>query len=230
MKKSMREGMGEFEPGLSDNEKAIREKEIPGRSLLEENPWLVGEEKEKTMDGHRLTALEIKSNDKVVWRKDVSYRREKDPQTNQDHNTDEVLAISEKNFGYYDDGRLKIVHGRDLHQKHEYLEDYNYDDYSKTFFIAGEVTEGEKKGETWVKTKTVEFNGDFIKKTRIIYGKHFINGELKAFRTVETNFSGPDGKDFLYSSREYDENEDLVPEKNVDWQAEEGAPKDFQEW
>ena len=181
----------EHERGLTENEKAIMEKEMPGRSLLhqEGNAELALSKKETIMSGELKKAeiiLDEKGNE--AWRKKITYVREQNPDTQKWQDTSEVKAISEHMFDINEQGLVIKETGTNLDREHSYEKNFEYDDEGNQTMETGSVTEGEKKGETWEKTKTVEQVGKYSKETVTNKGKHIKDGQLQDFTTVEINF------------------------------------------
>lgn len=158
----------------------------------------------------------------------INYRRQKIEGANKWGNTDEVEKITQQSFTRDGQGRVIKEEGCDLNLKNSWEKSFEYD--AKGVTEKGKVTEGEKAGETWERKDWQEQQGGYLKKVREITGQHSVDGKLTSFRTFKVNYAGPDGKDFLYRSREYDENGNEIPAKNMDWQKEEGLPSDFKEW
>lgn len=197
-KKSMN-GNPEHEGGLTENEQAIMEKELPGRGMLAEfkdrHPELALNEKEVVMSGELKKAeiiLDEQGNE--VWRKDIAYEREQDPDTKEWKDTSEIKAVSERVFDRDGQGLIIKETGTNLDRQHSYGKNFEYDDQGNQTRETGTVTEGEKKGETWAKTKTVEQVGDYAKETVNNSGKHLKDGQLVDFSTSEVNYLDDAGK------------------------------------
>ena len=181
----------EQERGLTENERAIMEKEIPGRSLLQQegNAELALSEKETIMSGDLKKAeiiLDKQGNED--WRKNINYVREQDPDTKEWQDTSEVKTVSEQVFDRNEKGLVIKETGTNLDREHSYEKNLEYDDQGNQTLETGGVTEGEKKGETWEKTKTVEQVGKYSKETVTNKGQHIKDGQLQDFTTVEINF------------------------------------------
>lgn len=206
---------------------AAKELKIPGRGFNVEAGEVVLSKDDKRPIGWTRN----NEHGQPAIRETISYVRVPIEGTKQHQNTDKIAKISQEAFKYDEQGRQKSVVGTDTTEKNSWENVFLYtkDAQGESTTVKGRTTEGEKLGEEWENINSVEKRGDYTKKSRINSGKHFINGELKAYKTVKANYCGPDGKDFLYSSREYDANGNLVPDNNMDWQAEE-IPNDFQAW
>lgn len=187
---------GEREPGLSPNEQAIMEKELPGRSLLENKPELALSEKESTEANAKKYAEVIKDDEgQEVWRKDIAYVREPDPEREGKHrDTDAVKAITERTFDRNDKGLVTKETGTNLDREHSFEKAFEYDDEGNLTKESGQVTEGEKKGETWETTRSVEKVGDYSRETVTDTGKKMVDGKLEDFKTTEVKYTSSDGK------------------------------------
>jgi len=188
---------GEREPGLSPNEQAIMEKELPGRSLLENKPELALSEKETVVAGDRKSAEIIKNPEgREAWRKDIAYVREPDPEREGKYrDTDAVKAITERTFDRNDKGLVTQETGTNLDREHSFEKTFEYDDQGNLTKESGQVTEGEKKGETWETTRSVEKAGDYSKETVTNSGKKMEDGKLVDFKTTEIKVKDASGKD-----------------------------------
>lgn len=218
--------------------KAAEALKIPGRGIqsqIEFKPSIMKRQIFKEKEDGRPDGWEIPGDKEVVGdqpviKESISYKRQKKEETDKWENTDQIEKISHHFFHYDEQGHKILEEGMDLNVRNAWENKFEYNENGEVVSIKGRTTEGEKIGEEWENTTSVETRGDFTKKIRINSGKHFVNGELVPFKTVKVNYAGPDGKDFLYRSREYDAEGNELPDKNMDWQAEGSLPPDFQEW
>ena len=206
---------------------------IPGRGF-DSQPEFAGAEKRQVIkqeDGRPDGWVIKNEHGQDVVREAISYARQKKEGTeHQWDNTDAVEKMSQAVSEYDDRGQKIRERGQDLNAVNGWERDFSYDEQGRLSGEKGRITEGEKVGEEWENAVTFETKGDYTKKIRSNAGKHFVNGELVPFKAIKVNYSGPDGKDFLYRSREYDVDGNELPDKNMDWQAEGSLPPDFQEW
>ncbi|MBI5037960.1 MAG: hypothetical protein HZC01_04645 [Candidatus Kerfeldbacteria bacterium] len=169
--------------GLTPNEQAIMEKQLPGRGLLEQNPELALADKLPEMDGDHRTAEIIQNEQgKTAWRKDIAYNRV------DGKNTDVIKAITERAFNYDDKGNVTTISGTNTDREHSWVENYQYDDQGTLIEKTGQVTEGERMGEIYREATTREKIGDYTKETTTIIGKKMIEGQLQDFTVTRFNF------------------------------------------
>jgi len=195
---------GEREPGLSPNEQAIMEKELPGRSLLENKPELALSEKETVMVGDRMSAEIIENPEgQEAWRKDIAYVREPDPEREGEYrDTDEVKAVSETIFTRDEEGRITNKMGTNLDHEHSFEETGRFDKDGCLMAGSGKVTEGKKQGSYWEKSSVVGKVGRYKKLTVVTTGEVMVDGELDEFKNTEEIYKDSDGNDIWY--RVYD--------------------------
>ena len=199
---------GSEKEGLSENEQAIMEKELPGRSFLQREEFSeIALSEKQTVESGGLKHAEIINDDKgqEAYRKKIDYVKEPDPDRGKGkfRNTEEVKAVSETMLTRNDDGDITNKAGTDLHREHSFKESGEFDKNGDLVNGKGEVTEGEKKGETYEKSKTREQKGNYVKETITNSGKHFEDGKLVPFTTVEVNYLGAGDKS-VYGYHEAD--------------------------
>ena len=123
-----------------------------------------------------------------AWRKDIAYVRQQNPDTGEWEDTEQVKAVSERLFDRDEKGLITKETGTNLDREHSYEKNFEYDGQGNQTKESGQVTEGEKKGETWEKIKTSEQAGKYTKATASTKGKKMVDGKLQDFTTTEINF------------------------------------------
>lgn len=173
-------------PDMS-HELSAADRKISGRSLLENDAVLAGRPRE-TLSKNKKPYGEIIRDDEgnEAWREDIRYERVEDPEgSGQWRDTDAVKAIVEQKFTRDDQGRVTTIEGTNTDRVHSWKEAREYDDAGNVASESGEVTEGEKQGETWEKTSTTEQKGDYTVKTETQRTKKKVGKELVDSETVK---------------------------------------------
>lgn len=180
--------------GLSANEQAIMEKEISGRSLLEQRPELAMSDREKQSDPDgRLTRETIVGEDgQPAYEKRIGYVRDKDDEGNW-QNTDEVKAINERVFSYNADGQKTSEVGTNLDREHSWQTTFEYDTDGNPTTEHGTITEGDRMGETWVTQHSTEQVGEYTKKTEAMTITKITDGEEREVTVTKVNYLDADG-------------------------------------
>ncbi|MFZ6036145.1 MAG: hypothetical protein ACOYUK_03305 [Patescibacteria group bacterium] len=200
---------------FSANELAIMEKTLPGRSLLEQSGDLALAEKLHDMDNRdRLISERIDDQGgREAWRKNISYVKQKNSETGAWEHTDEIKAITEQTFTRDEKtGAITDIIGTNLDREHSWHESLTYDEHGTLIGHSGEVTEGERQGETWNKSFSTERIGAYTKNIETTTGKKMVDGALQDFEVVKINYTDSQGT-VVYGHQE----ETGKPESAMSW-------------
>jgi len=177
--------MQEFEKESLSNEEAIAQAEITGRTMLETDPDFENVEPEvyKSEDGKERARWIVDSDKRKTWDRKIAYHEEKQPDPDDTEKTikvetGRVKAITERKFIYDEDGNVLEIAGTNTDREHSWEESHIYDGESNLVGIEGEVTEGEKKGDTYNIRFETDTHGEYTRKSEINTTEKTVGGEL----------------------------------------------------